>query len=353
MPKTDLKRKDLRAAVAAMHAGIERKEAGASVLAVANSSDILLLESAPSLDGSENPKEDSIFLLASITKPFMGTAALQLVEQGRLLYSDRVSQHVPEFACFGKQNITLWHLLTHTSGLADEAGEPVWAASGDSQTHLDATCRSFLHFAPGSEWEYCNTSWWLVGEIIRRLSGLPYPDYLRQGIFEPLGMRDTGFDFAGEAAGRMMPVHDLEEHGIVSDEEKLHYFKSIQMPAGGLWSTALDLVKFGQAMLKGLAGNGTPVASRAGIATMTRLHTAGIRERGSNNLAAYGLGWGKPGFHTNTIGSERAFGHGGATATLLWIEPDYDLAFVYLTNLWGMDNRVAHMCLNAVLAAMA
>jgi CubicO group peptidase (beta-lactamase class C family) len=352
MPITGLKPQHLERAVAAMHAGIERKQAGASVMAVANSSDIILLETAPSLDGSENPREDSIFLLASITKPFMGTAALQMVEQGKLLYSDLVKQHVPEFGCYGKEGVAVWNLLTHTSGLADEACEPAWASRGEAEAYLDATCKSFLHFTPGAEWEYCNTSWWVIGEIIRRLSGIAYPGYLRQGIFEPLGMKDTAFDFVGDQACRMMPVHDQDEQGIVSSPEWLSHFKSINLAAGGLWSSALDLVKFGQAMLNGLAGHGSPIASRAGIATMTRLHTAGILERGGNTAAAYSLGWGKPGSRCSTIGTERAFGHGGATATLLWIEPDYDLAFIYLTNLWGMDNRVAHMCLNTVLAAM-
>jgi CubicO group peptidase (beta-lactamase class C family) len=352
MPVSKLKPQHLQRAITAMHAGIERKEAGASVMAVASSSDIILLETAPSLDGSENPKEDSIFLLASITKPFMSTAALQMVEQGKLLYSDQVKRHVPEFACYGKENVSVWNLLTHTSGLADEACDPVWASKGEAGALLDATCKSFLHFTPGSQWEYCNTSWWVTGEIIRRLSGLTYPDYLRQGIFEPLGMKDTAFDFSGEQASRMMPVHDQDEHGRVSSPERLSYFKSINLAAGGLWSSALDLVKFGQAMLNGLAGRGTPIASKAGIAMMTRLHTAGILERGDSSPAAYGLGWSKNGSRVGPIGTERAFGHGGATATLLWIEPDYDLAFVYLTNLWGMDNRVAHMCLNTVLAAM-
>jgi CubicO group peptidase (beta-lactamase class C family) len=139
---------------------------------------------------------------------------------------------------------------------------------------------------------------------------------------------------------------------ILKGKEGAAYFRSLALPAGGLYSTAADLVKFGQAILNGLLGREHTIVSQAGIATMTRLHTEGIRERNTGRLAFYGLGWDKPGGDARFLGTPAAFGHGGATATLLWIEPNHDLVFVFLTNQFGQENRVACMALNAVLGAL-
>jgi CubicO group peptidase (beta-lactamase class C family) len=326
-------------------------------MAIANSHETIRCETAAPPDGSEQVAPDSIFLLASITKPVIGTAIVQLAEQGRLLISDPVARYVPEFGRFGKDKVTIWHLLTHTSGLAEEVEGPAWEAKAPLSAHLEAAYNSFLHFPPGTQYEYCNLSFWVLTEIITRVSGESYIEYLRHHIFEPLGMDDTAFDFEGEQAGRMMPVHNVQP---LPGDGDLHYWRSLAHPAGGLWSTAADLVKFGQAMLNGLAGQRHTIVSRAGIAAMTRLHTAGLRDRTTGELAYYGLCWGKPGGNAQVLsvladrpgGTSAAFGHGGATATLLWIEPDHDLVFVFLTNVWGQENRVAYAALNAVLGAM-
>ncbi|GAB4558900.1 MAG: hypothetical protein Kow0047_04360 [Anaerolineae bacterium] len=346
---TTLTREALNMARKAVKAGIERKESGPAVMAVATGDAVVAVDTFPREDGAA-VDQDSIFLLASITKPFFGTAIMQLAERGSLLISDPVARHIPEFARYGKAEVTIWHLLTHTSGLAEETSTPAWEARAPASAHVEAVCNSFLRFKPGTAWEYCNISFWALAEIITRVSGQPYVEYLREHIWEPLGMTDTAFDFADERAGRMVPVEAVEP--VPGGEEALTYFRSLAIPAGGLWSTASDLVRFGQAMLNGLKGRQRTIVSQAGIETMTRLQTAGIREFATGKPAAYGLGWGKPTPDAHTLGTPAAFGHGGATATLLWIEPDYDLVFVFLTNQWGQPNRVAHMALNATLAAL-
>ncbi|MHB0874879.1 MAG: serine hydrolase domain-containing protein [Anaerolineae bacterium] len=335
----------LDGAVAAMRAGVAAGDAAESVLAVANSRDTIRVEVAAPDDSTAALADDSIFLLASITKTFFGTAIMQLVEQGRLMLTDTVARHVPEFARYDKAGITVWNLLTHTSGMADESDSAAWEAGLPPAAHVEAACRAFTHFAPGTEYEYCNLSFWMLGEIIARLSGLAYPEYLHQRILDPLGMGDTSFAPQGDQDKRFVPVRQGES----SEMPPADYFMSLALPAGGLCSSARDLVRYGQAMLRGLRGEDNGVIGRAAIATMTRRQTGGIRERGSSHEADYALGWGKPGpMH---LGTPAAFGHGGATATLLWIEPDYDLVYVYLTNVFK-DNRVARLALNALLARL-
>ncbi|MHB0857669.1 MAG: serine hydrolase domain-containing protein [Anaerolineae bacterium] len=332
--------------------GIASGEAHSVTLAVANSNKTLLLETLAPGDG-EQPRDDSIYLLASISKPFMGTAMLQLVEQGKLLLSDPVARYIPEFGCYGKENITLWHLLTHTSGLADEVEVPLWMRRASAEEHLAAALAAFTHFRPGSAWEYCNISFAVMAEVVARVTGKPYPRYLCDHIVGPLGMADTAFDFQGPQTARMMPVHGATaEQPWGEEEDHQQHFMSLQIPAGGLWSTAADLVRFGQAMLNGLAGRRPSVLGRPALQAMTSLHTEGITEVGSGLPARYALGWGKPGYLMGHLGSAEAFGHGGATATWLWIDPAYDLVFVFLTNLWGQPNRVALRTYNALLGTL-
>ncbi len=351
MPTHKPRTAHLDRACAVVREGIERKEARSAVMAVADAQEVIWLEVAAPADGSEAVAADSIFLLASITKPFIGVAIMQLVEQGRLLLHEPVARYVPEFGRLNKGQVTLWNLLTHTSGLAEEVEEPAWRAGAPAAAHLEAAYNSFLHFPPGSQYEYCNLSFWVLGEIIARVAGEPYVDYLRRHIWEPLGMDDTGFDFADARAARMMPVHSIDP-GFPTDEVALRYWRSLAVPAGGLWSTAGDLVKFGQALLAGLAGRRKALLGRAGVEWMTRLHTQGLRDRASGLPAYYGLCWGKPSADGALLGTPAAFGHGGATGTLLWIEPDHDLVFVFLTNIWGQPNRVAMLALNAILAGL-
>jgi CubicO group peptidase (beta-lactamase class C family) len=176
---------------------------------------------------------------------------------------------------------------------------------------------------------------------------------LRREIFEPLGMRDTSFAPHGDHEARAMPVYSaLSEPDF---EAKIAYFISTAAPGGGLWSTAADLVAFGQALLRGGSSNGYHLLAPASIAAMTRLHTPGMTEvriDGSSVPARYGLGWGKPALDGSTLASPSAYRHGGATGTLLLVDPEWDLVFVFLTNSWGIEGQAPNHVANAIYGAM-
>jgi CubicO group peptidase (beta-lactamase class C family) len=336
--------------LAVVREGVGAGQAPCAVLAIASADQVIRCDAVPSQDGREQPDADAIFLLASITKPFMGAAILQLAEQGRLLLSDPVTRYIPEFACYGKGGVTIWHLLTHTSGMAGEAMQPVLVARGSGAAHLDAAVHTTLHFAPGTAFQYCNISFWIMGEVIRLVTGEAYPEYIQRHILEPLGMHSTGFGFQGPQADRMMPVHVTDPNDALTSD--LGYFRSLALPAGGLWSTAHDLVTFGQALLRGVLGRGHSILSQAALKSMTRKHTEGLRDYAGGQPVSYGLCCFKPPVSTQTLGTCAGFGHGGATGTLLWIEPDYELVLVFLTNVWGLGDRVGYLALNASLAAL-
>lgn len=320
-----------------------------ALIAVANSREMVWTHLLPGPDmvwthlvpGPDEVGEDSIFLLASITKPIVATAIMQLVEQGRLSLTTPVATYLPEFGANGKEGITAYHLLTHTSGIGDE--EQFWDELAEMREMpppcylFNACCRSNLIFEPGTQCLYNSLTFSVLGELISRLGGLPYPEYLRMRIFEPLGMSSSGFQPPDPR--RAAPVH-----GFASPEQ-MYGFMTLAVPGGGLWGTASDLIAFGQTFLRGGSRDGKRLLSPASIATMTRHYTQGKTQMVNGQPAPfnYGLGWAKPASPPNggILTSERAYGHGGATGTLLWIDPEYDLVYVFLANQWGITSDCA------------
>ncbi len=299
------------------------------------------------VSGADAIAEDTIFLLASISKPITATAVMRLVERGRLLLSLPVVHYIPEFGANGKHAVTPWHLLTHASGI----NETRWAmgrfaGEGDVGPCIEEACSAFLNFEPGTRCEYCTLSYAVLAELITRQSGIHYTDYLREQVFLPLGMRDTAFRPA--EMRRAAPVHDF---GPPEHAERL---MARAVAGGGLWSTLADLVAFGQAYLRGGTYQGYPLLSPASIALMTRHQTEGMTlyEGGyPTRPADFGLGWGKPS-RGEMIGSPGAYEHGGATGTRLYIDPEYDLIVVFLTNRWGLESDTPKRIVNAVLGAL-
>lgn len=304
-----------------------------AVVAIANSRETVYTHVVPGKDGVAL---DSIFLLASITKPIVATAVMRLVEEGKLMLSVPVAHYLPELAQNGKEKVTTFHLLTHSSGMEERAfwlelermGErrppPAWL--------FEACCRSYLHWEPGTRYQYSTLPFSVLSELITRLGGLPCAAYLQEHIFGPLGMASTGFRPSDQA--RAAPVH-----GFASPDH-LERFVSLAQPGGGLWSTAADLVRFGQAYLRGGGSDGHRLLAPSTIEAMTRHYTKGQINAFENKPFNYGLGWGKPAypFTGDNLGSERAYSHHGSSGTMLHIDPEHDLICVFLSNLWGYND---------------
>ncbi|MDQ3856142.1 MAG: beta-lactamase family protein [Chloroflexota bacterium] len=318
-----------------------------AVVAVANREETVWTHVLPGADGAS---EDSIYLIASITKPITATALMQLVEEGKLLLDVPIVAYLPEFGQIGKETVTARHLLTHTSGMEEEAFWERLHETGATHAEVfEAACGSWLHFQPGERCEYCSLSFTVLGELIARLTGRPYPEYMRERIFAPLGMDSTAFEPVD--ASRAMPVHNT------TGASQIEAFTRMAIPGGGLWSTVGDLVAFGQVFLRGGASHGYRLLGPAALEMMTRYHTAGLHQlyEGRPEPFNYGLGWSKlmPERESGLLGSKRSYGHGGVTGTFLWIDPEWDLVFVYLTNSWGVEGNTAARMLNAVYGSLS
>lgn len=137
---------------------VQKGEIPCAVLAVANSTETIRCEVFTRPDGDQI-KQDSIFLLASITKPMVATAVMQLVEQGLLNLGTSLTRYIPEFAQPGKLPVTAWNLLTHTSGMEENAWmAALYSTQAPQSAYLMGACQSNLHFVPGTRYEYCSLS---------------------------------------------------------------------------------------------------------------------------------------------------------------------------------------------------
>ncbi len=316
---------------------------GGAVVAVGNPAGTVWTHSA----SPARVDVDTICPVASVTKPIVALAIMQLVEAGRLLVNDPMARVIPEFGQQGKEQITPWHLLTHTSGLPDDMDE-LFTQRAPPAAFLRAACERGVRFPPGAHYEYCNLSFVVLGELITRLSGQPYPDYLRDHIFAPAGMESTSFDPAAPA--RMAAV--IFEGG----PEEEAYFRTLAAPYGGLWSTATDLLALGRALLRGRPAD-APLLSPAALAAMTRLQP-GLTSFDTGKPVYAALGWGKRSPMGVLLPSDASFGHGGSTGAFLWIDPASDLVFVFLAAplLPGHADigrqRDAQRALNAVYGAL-
>jgi CubicO group peptidase (beta-lactamase class C family) len=297
---------------------------------------------------------DNYFFLASLTKPIFATALMQLVEDGRLDLHASLAAYLPEFDAPEKRKVTTWHLLTHTSGLPDIPTELIRRERPSLKRMTDMALNALPHFEPGTRWEYCTASYYVMGEVMRRLSGLHYRRFLKERLFQPLDMHTT---FDPRRKGRpIVPVRGINADSRLRRFLLLRYVVSIAPPGGGLFGTLGDLLTFGAAVLRPrrVGARLLPLNPET-IELMSEDHTRGTVSgvvEGIERTVHFGLGWTKPTLMDDRPGSARVIGHGGATGTSLWIDPEAKLVFVYFTNQWDPDRAPQLEALAGVYRAL-
>ncbi len=310
---------------------------------------------------------DTLFAVASVTKPFTATAVMQLVEQGAFSLDQPVCELLPELAGRNKDRITLRHFLTHTSGL------PEYAEDNDEirtrHLGLDAFVRSYCRgqplFPPGAQWSYSNYGFGLAGEIIARHGGSGYHEHVASRILEPLGMRDSSLLPPESVWDRIAEVWlPTEPH---TDHERYNspYFRKLGIPWGGLYTTPDDLALFAQAFLAGGALGGRRILSPAAAGEMTR-NQLSAPAAGAGvvpwRAPSWGIGWDVKGnkapHSSGALTSPATFGHTGSSGSMLWVDPALELVCVMIGTRsaesgWS-DGPVPRRALfsNAVVAAV-
>ncbi len=298
----------------------------------------------------EKMTEDTIFDIASLTKVIAtAPAVMKLVEQGKLKLDDRVQQHLPEFKGEGKESLTLRQLLTHTSGLRpDISTRPAWTGY---ETAIKMACAEKLAYPPDTDFRYSDINFFLLAEVVRRVAGRPFEEFVQAELYRPLRMNDTGFKPAVELVPRIAPTEPMGGkplRGIVHDPTAR--FMGGVAGHAGLFSTAADLARFSRMMLNLGELDGVRILQPETVREMTRVQSP------AKVAARRGLGWdidsgySRPRGRFFPLGS---YGHTGFTGTCLWIDPFSKTFWIFLSNRLHPDGRGNVLPLQAKLANLA
>jgi len=298
-------------------------------------------------------KENALFWIASMTKPITGTAVMMLVEEGKLAMDDPVSKHLPEFAGLkdgeGKPVVvTLRQCLTHTAGLAEVEGE----AAREIETLeglMPKIVEKPVQFAPGSRWQYCQSSINTAARVVEVVSGKPFSEFLEERLFGPLEMKDTTFYPNEEQLKRLAKSYRRTDDGKLEVAD-LYFLggkgitdrKRYPRANGGLFSTAGDYGRFARMILRGGEWDGVRYLKEESVKAMTSV-LSGDLETGFTPGNGWGLGWcvvREPQGVTEAL-SAGSFGHGGAFGTQAWIDPAKGRAYVLMVQRANFPNSDA------------
>jgi len=297
---------------------------------------------------------DTVYILASISKPIAVSGLMLLVERGDVVLSDRVQRYLPEFEGEHKEKARVWHLLSHSSGLPDQLPEntDLRRAHAPLSQFVAGALKTPLLYEPGKGFGYQSMGTLLAGEIVERVTGQRLRDFLRDELFKPLGMTRTTLGL-GELTVEQTAIYQTgpETEDLRSWGPNTRYWRDIGHPWGGMHSTTGDLAILLQAFLDGGTYGSTRVLSPTTVAAMTRDHNGGLG-------APWGLGWAlrdsRVWNHFGDLGSARTFGHVGATGTVAWADPERQLLCALLTtrSAGERDGFLLHRVSNMVQAAV-
>jgi CubicO group peptidase (beta-lactamase class C family) len=303
---------------------------------------------------------DTLFWIASMTKPVTGVAILMLQDEGKLNVADPVAKYLPEFANLrtpsGKPaNLTIAQILTHTSGLGEAGGD----ASRQAKTLADLVplwLAAPMQYEPGAKWQYCQSGINAGARIVEVVSGMTFDAFLQKRLFDPLGMINTTFYPTAEQRARLVTAYAKNnDTGALEFVPARPEFGPRDRPPqgnGGLYSTAPDYARFCQMLLNGGELAGRRYLSAAAVKFLATPQTGNLPtgffqnatygNRGTN----YGWGIGTCVLRTPHVGvaemlSPGSYGHGGAWGTQAWIDPVKGVAYVLMVQRANFPNSDA------------
>ncbi|MFH1964414.1 MAG: serine hydrolase domain-containing protein [Acidobacteriota bacterium] len=272
---------------------------------------------------------DTVFDMASVTK-VMATACsiMILVEEGKISLNDPLSKYIPEFGNRGKRNITILQMLTHYSGLRPDLDlDFEWKGY---EKAIELACRERLESRPGEEFIYSDINFFMLGELVRVVTGKTLDQFAKERIFEPLSLKDTGYLPDPSLVPRIAPTEKRDGEMLRGEVHDPTTFRMGGVAGhAGLFSTAEDTLAWAQMILQGGIYGGTRILSPMSVLKMTTPQTP------------YGKGdWRGLGFDIETMFSTNrgdlfpvgSFGHTGFTGTSVWIDPFSETVLVLFSS---------------------
>jgi len=312
------------------------------------------------LDRAFGCRQDALFYPFSVSKAYVSVMVHRLVERGALDPDQPVAAYWPDFARHGKAVVTVRHVLRHRSGFTT-AGAPLGEAL--ALTHWDAMMRRLertrLHWEPGAVPAYQYLAYgYVLGEVLRRVTGKELPALLHDEVLATLGVRDTYLGLPDEAWSRHVPVHPgAAGTASVTATINRRATRAAVVPSAGVSTTARDLATFYEALL-----SGPSLLSGATLAQATRPTSDGEIDRFTRMPVRWGEGFQLGGLRAagapspmGATSSPRTFGHNGSDCCIGWADPDRGLVVAYFTDRLGPRREsMAHLTAvaDAILSAV-
>ena len=347
---------------AAMLEMVEKNEVAGAVTMVVTRDRVLHREGTGMADvaAKRAMTPETLFWIASMTKPVTGAAVLMLQDEGKLKVSDPVAKYLPEFAGLktpsGRDaNLTIAQMMTHTSGL----GEAPAAAAKEARTLAELVplwLAAPMQYEPGTKWSYTQSGINATARIVEVVSGMTFDAFLQQRLFDPLGMKDTTFYPTEAQRARLVTAYAKnKDTGVLEAVPPRADFGTRERPPqgnGGLFSTANDYARFCQMLLGGGALDGRTYLSAEAMKYLATPQTGELptgffqNAAGGNRGANYGWGIGTCVLRTPHDGvaamlSPGSFGHGGAWGTQVWCDPVRGVAYVLMVQRANFPNSDA------------
>ncbi len=325
---------------------VAAKQISGAVTLVARRGRVVHLEAVGQADvaGGRDMAKDSVFAIASMTKPITAAAVMILLDEGKLKLDDPVSKYIPTFqqttlADGNKpaREVTVRDCLRHTNGLVSDQRNV-----GTLAETAEALAKSKLAFEPGTKWQY-GPGLSVAGRVVEVVSGKSFDQFLAERIFAPLDMKETSFRPTAERQQRLAKLYQptADKKGI---EPGTHWLVELSPdttpnPSGGLYSTAADIVRFYQMALNGGELDGKRVLSADAINQMTSLQTGEIQS-GLGPETGWGLGFSlvrEPAGGMKMV-SAGTYGHGGAFGTQSHADPGKEAIFILMVARQNFGN---------------
>jgi CubicO group peptidase (beta-lactamase class C family) len=338
---------------------LDEAQISGAVTAVASADKTLALEAfgLADIQGQRSMRKDSVFWIASMTKPITAMGVMMLVEEKKLNLDDPIEKYLPVFKgqkllqaktlVSPKRPITIRDLLTHTSGLAGAsptaANQPVDTLPLEKMVEFYA--QQPLVSEPGTKWAYSNNGMNTLGRLIEVISGQSYADFLQARFFTPLGMSHTSFWPDAEEQARLAKPYRRENDHLVEATNfrfstPLDNRQRTPLPAGGLFSNARDLIKLYQMILRGGESHGHRYLAASTLQLMTSNQLGDMPKVSFAPGMQMGLGFHlvhEPTGVTESL-SPGSYGHGGAYGTQAWLDPVKQRIYLLLIQRVDLPN---------------
>jgi CubicO group peptidase (beta-lactamase class C family) len=346
----------------AMEEMIAKNEVSGAVTVVVTPKKVVHLEATGYADvASKKPMSpDTLFWIASMTKPVTGVAILMLQDEGKLHVSDPVSKYLPEFADLkspsGKPaNLTISQILTHTSGLGEASG-PAEKGAHTLSDLVPLWLAAPMQYEPGEKWRYTQSGINAASRIVEVVSGMSFDTFLEKRLFKPLGMKHTTFYLGDKERANLVTAYAKnKDTGVLESVPPRSDFGPRTRPPlgnGGLYSTGPDYARFCQMLLNGGKLGMRRYLSADAMKYLSTPQTGdlptGFFQGGPYGQHGKDYGWGigtcvlkTPHEGVPAMLSPGTFGHGGAWGTQAWIDPVKGVAYVLMVQRSNFPNSDA------------